>query len=174
MQRPEDRPVAKRSAGYWPWIVVAFLLGQAVASGITVYLAVSDPTFATEPDYYRKALAWDDTAAERRAEQELGWTVQLDVGSLASPTHERLVRVVLLDRGGAPLAGAEIEAEVFHHARAADRHTLHFAPADGAYHAELRVERPGVWEFRLKICAAGHTASVRREVLVAPALGVRG
>ena len=51
---------------WWP-IAVAAILATTVAANIWVMMiANDDPSFAIEPDYYRKALAWDTTLAQSR------------------------------------------------------------------------------------------------------------
>lgn len=173
MQRPEPLSSRPRFARFWPWVAPALLLGQLGVLGVTAYLAVADPTFAIEPDYYRKALDWDATAAKRRALAELGWRLQMDVSSLESPLHERAVRLLLHDRDGRPIAEAEVDGEAFHHARAGDRRAIRFQPEGGAYCTTLPVRRAGLWEFRLRIQVGEQTVESTQLLDVAPASGVR-
>ena len=52
----------RRTPGWWwPWFVVALLVATAGGQGIMLYAATHDPTFAIEPDYYQKAVAFDTT-----------------------------------------------------------------------------------------------------------------
>lgn len=173
MDHPSSAPTAKRRSNFWPWIVPTLLLCQVVVSAMTVYLAVADPSFATEPDYYRKSLQWDASAAQRRVVSEQGWRLQVGVSSLESAAHERAIQVLLHDREGQPIAGAEIEGEAFSHARASERFPLEFKPDGAAYAAALKFERVGLWEIRLQARAREHTFASTHVLDVAPATGTQ-
>ena len=45
-------------------MIVALLVGGAGANVGLMLVATSDASFAVEPDYYQKALAWDETMAQ--------------------------------------------------------------------------------------------------------------
>lgn len=170
----DDRTVASPFVRLWPWIVPALLVGQLAIAGVTVYLALADPSFASEPDYYRKALHWNETAAERRAEHELGWGLQVEVSELESLLHERTIHVALHDREGAPVENADVTAEAFHHARAGDRKALRFvAAAPGSYEAPLTVRRSGLWELRFRVRVGDRGMATTRVLDIGPAGGVR-
>jgi nitrogen fixation protein FixH len=125
------------------------LLGLNVAVvGVTLYLAHSDASFAVEPDYYQKAVEWDESARARAASDRLGWTGSLEVspGSAAPP----FVTVRLIDRAGAPVADAHVQAAAFASARAAERRLLTLPQTQpGIYAAAMPDARPGQWEFRI-------------------------
>lgn len=174
MSTDSRSPAPRRTAGLWPWVVPALLVGQVGFSSVTVYLAVSDPSFAAEPDYYRKALDWDAAAVQRQAQSELGWRLDVDLASIESPLQERQIRVRLLDRDGRPIEGATVSAEAFHHARAAERFRLTFdADGEGGYVAPLAVRRTGLWELRLRTEAGGHTFVATQVLDIGPAVGVQ-
>lgn len=164
----------RRKLLVWPLIVPGLLLAHVIFCCVTVYFAVSDPTFATEPNYYRKALNWDATAAQRSASAQLGWNVELAVASQETAEHQRDIRLRLVDRDGSPIAGVQAVAEVFPHARANERATLRFSAQDATnFIAPLRVERPGVWEVRITATAADRTFATTQLIDIAPAVGVR-
>jgi len=130
--------------GRWfPIMLVALLL---VSVGANVYLiirATSDPSFAVEPNYYQKAVDWDQIQEERSRSEALGWKVDVKA------KHTEL-RVQLTDRRGEPIDGAVVEVEAFHNARAADRVRGVMLPrGEGVYVMEYPFERPGIWEYRL-------------------------
>ena len=54
-----------------------------------VYVATSDGSFAVEPDYYQKALHWDDARSAAAENAGLGWTVELDGRRQASAAGDR-------------------------------------------------------------------------------------
>lgn len=132
----------------WPMLVVGLLTMQVVLCGVAMTLAGADASFAVEPDYHRKALHWDDEAAARAASAKLGWrvAVRLDGGHAV---------LALCDREGAPVSGATVAGEYFHHARAAARREFRATEADGDYHADVRIDRAGLWEFRVRADRGG-------------------
>ena len=105
-----------RSRGwYWPVGLAALLVGSAGANIALVVITSRDASFAVEPDYYAKALAWDETMAQQARNEALGWSLGLRV----EPTGERgrmAVIVGLSDGAGAPLPGARIAIEALHNA----------------------------------------------------------
>ena len=48
----------------WPIGVATILASTVVANIIVMQIANDDPSFAVEPDYYRKAVNFDATMAE--------------------------------------------------------------------------------------------------------------
>lgn len=133
----------------FPGIVFGLLGLNAAVVGITLYLAHSDRSFAVEPDYYQKAMAWDSAAAQRERSAALGWTASLTVGDPTSAG--RVITLTLTDRSGAPIQEADASIIAFHNARAADHFTANLRPTEtpGRYAAALPLERPGLWEFRI-------------------------
>lgn len=153
----------------WPGIVFVLLGLNACVVAATVYLAKSDRSFAVEPDYYRKGLAWNQTAAQMARNRALGWTTQVQVGAVGA--LGRHVTVFLRDRDGQPLDGASISVVAFHDARAGQ-------PVDGTcqaddrggYATSLPIDRAGWWEFRFHVSRASETFTCNTRVLV-PASG---
>jgi nitrogen fixation protein FixH len=132
----------------WPSIVVAFLLMSVLACGLTVYFAVSDPSFAVEKDYYEKALNWDDRAAQLQANESLGWTATARMGETLSPLGDRTLTVTLTDASGRSVDEATVVAEVFHPARSSDRLDAAFTYQEGHYVTTGRFTRKGVWRVK--------------------------
>lgn len=142
---PSRRPAAVR---LWPW-VPALLLGALIGTQLTVLAsALDDPTFATEDDYYRKAVDWDAHMARQRQSQALGWTARTRVDAPAP--GGRGVSIELLDARGARVNGARVQAVAFPNVRAARPLEIALAEtAPGVYHADLAAARAGLWELRL-------------------------
>lgn len=141
---------------YWPWLLgglMALVLGVNLGF---VYVAVSDPSFAVEQDYYQKALDWDHKRDQDRINAELGWTVDFEVAPPA-PDGSRRLLARLTDGRGAPVEGALVHVEAFHNARAGLVLEADLSPAaDGSgYSAPLPLRRPGLWELRLEARLGG-------------------
>jgi nitrogen fixation protein FixH len=154
----------------FPGIVFGLLGLNVSIVGFTLYLAYSDRSFAVEPDYYQKAIGWDDTAAALERSIALGWTATFqtgDVGALG-----RNVSLTLADRVGAPIESAAVSLVAFHNARAAQQLRCDLSPSGrpGVYTAQLDLARPGLWEFRITATRGPDvfTAVVRRELPGAP------
>ena len=131
------------SGKIWPFIIVGLLGLSVVAESIKMVYATNDPAFAVEPDYYNKAVHWDEAQAARAASEALGWRAVLEAGR-----EELLVR--LFDRDGEPLSGAEVQVEAFHNARANRVVKGALAPAGpGLYAMTHPFGRPGIWEYRV-------------------------
>ncbi len=143
----------------WPGMVFGILGTNMVIVGVTLYAAHSDPSFAVEPHYYERALRWDAAARGARGFEALGWQAAVTrAGAAGAPT----LRVELRDADERPIDGAEVLAEVFHRARAADR-VVEPVPGTGAgvYEVPMPLARPGLWEVRLEVRALGQVATTR-------------
>jgi len=153
-------PTSKRAALFasgtlWAWgpgVVLAALLGTQLT---VLHFVLDDPSFALEPDYYRKAVAWDSQRELARQSQALGWHAEITAqpGSPAQPGSVPPgleLRVQLRDARQRPLAGAAVQVQAFANARAA--RVLAAAlreTAPGTYTAEIPSSELGLWEFRL-------------------------
>jgi len=125
-----------------------------VSVGANIYLVIranSDPSFAVEPDYYAKAVDWDDIQAQKAESEALGWSISVN----AEPAQ---LRIRLTDRLGQPISAAMVEVEAFHNARAADRTRGVMIPrGDGVYILEAAFDRPGLWEYRITATTGDYT-----------------
>lgn len=134
----------------WIVFVVILLVANAAAMGFLIAKA-GDPTPRVLPDYYRKAVAWDETAAARRASDALGWSTAIELDR----SH---LTVRLTDRSGAPVAGAAIEVIARHRSRADQAVTLVLdEQAGGVYVGTLPGRQPGLHELALTARRADDT-----------------
>jgi len=148
------------NGAWFPWMLVAILF---VSVGANIYLivrATNDPSFAVEPDYYAKAVEWDDIQSQRAASEALGWSMVVDA------RHTEL-RVRLTDPLGRPIEDAIVGVEAFHNARASERIVDTMTPrGEGVYVLEGSFERSGIWEVRLEALRDGRRFThVTREEL---------
>lgn len=135
----------------WPGLVIGLIVMQAALAGTLLVCATNDPSFAVEPNYYRRALNWDAEAAQRRASDALGWTLSLEVAPTANVVGEREVRFRLHDRAGAPVNDAHLDVVAFHHARGSER--IGLMPTEkgaGEYACAAPLRKAGAWEFRVR------------------------
>lgn len=144
-----------KAARLWPLAMVA-VLAATVAGNVALYLAANDRAAAVaEPDYYRKAVAWDTTLAEERRSQALGWTLSARI--VPGPDSLSTVEIALVDRSGVAVDSADVAVTAIHD----------FAPArtvegraragrDGVALVRLPLRRSGLWELRVRAQRAGH------------------
>lgn len=146
-----DKSGVKRRRSPWPYAIVTVFVVQACVLGTTMVLAARSPAMP-EPDYYAKALSWDDRAAAvaRPRAEGWGWSVS---------GHGRVVTITMRDGSDRPLEGAEVEAVAFHRTTALDRHAVAFVETSpGVYRGSLPEHRVGLWELRFEVGHAGRPA----------------
>ena len=140
----------RRRGWYWPVGLAVLLAASAGANIALVVITSRDTSFAVEPNYYAKALAWDQTMAQQARNDALGWSLGLRVDP--SDARGRMtVTVRLVDRAGAPIEGAQIAVEAFHNARASRILSAALRPDGQEYAAGMPLDRAGLWEFRLRV-----------------------
>jgi nitrogen fixation protein FixH len=152
---------------YWPLVIVGLLLGSIVANLGLMVLASNDRSFAVEKDYYRKALAWDETMAQERRNAELGWSLEATLAPAAGSTHHARLDVTVRDASARPIEGARVTVEALQSARASQVFPATLSPrGDGRYAATLPSSRHGLWELRFRIERGGDifTAVVARDL----------
>ncbi len=134
----------------WPIAIVTVLV-ITVAANVVLIVAASNPNGAVvEPDYYRKAVAFDSTMAERAADARLGWRIESRIG-VPSASGARL-EAQLLDAAGAPLEGARVRVVAVHNLDAG--HPIEgvlVAAGEGRYAATLPLVYGGRWELRFEV-----------------------
>ena len=149
----------------WPAIIVTVLATYVVLALVAARVASHDPSFAIEPDYYRKAVTWDSSLAQDRRNAALGWRIIPSLGPVGSGVATSFV-LGIRDAAGAPVSGAAVSIEARQVAHAGDvvRAAL-VTGTDGAYAAQLPLARAGLWEVRI-VAARGaerFVTSVRME-----------
>jgi nitrogen fixation protein FixH len=133
---------------YWPWLIIALLVATAAGQGVMLYAATHDATFSLEPDYYRKAVAWDTVMQQERANRALGWHASAVVGT--SDATGRDVAISLAGGDGRPVHGARVRVTAIHNLDG-DHHIARtlVGGADGRYTGHLPLVHDGLWELRV-------------------------
>jgi nitrogen fixation protein FixH len=158
--RPTQGATAPPASGrglFWPCFV-GFLLLFTVGANVAMLVAASSDAngAVVEPDYYRKAVAWDSLAALRAASAALGWSAHVEVSSGDAGVAaggagggEGSVRIALSGPDGAPVRGARVQATLIHNADAGRplRLTLR-EESPGRYAARAPIAHRGRWEVR--------------------------
>jgi len=139
-----------KRAWTWPAIVIGLLVLGVGANLALLVVATSDPGFAVEPDYYAKAVAWDDKRAQDARNLALGWRLTADARADAAAVPPALaVGVELTDAAGRPIDGAAVHVEAFPVSRSQNLLQADLAARGaGRYAASLPLVRMGIWELR--------------------------
>ncbi len=147
MAQTEHASVPRDTKSLWFLMPIVLLGGLLTLLGVLVAIATSDDGFAVETDYYQKATRWDETMAERRASDALGWQSQVGV------THEHdamRIDLALSDAAGEALFGSHVSVEAFANSRAAEVHRVVLAESEpGRYTGTVPSHRGGLWEVRV-------------------------
>lgn len=134
----------------WPFVIAGALALHVLVMGAMVYFATSNESYAVEPDYYAKALAWDERRAQDRANTELGWQLEFTVEPAAAGQDPTL-HVELTSADGEPVTDAVVAVEAFSNARRDDILTATANPTDAGYQTTMPMHRDGLWEFRFTV-----------------------
>jgi nitrogen fixation protein FixH len=153
----------------WPISMAAILVSVVAANIWVAVIANDDPSFAIEPDYYQKAVAWDSSMAQARHNAALNWSLVPTLGAFAADKGARL-SVRLTDSTGSTIHDARIHVAALYNARANAVYTATLGP-DGpdGYVATLPVHHAGEWELRFEVRrgADRFTATARVEAVPA-------
>jgi hypothetical protein len=152
----------------WALVPVALLLSSALGVGSMAMVAARDPHFATEPDYYQKAVRWDQTQAQAAVNQRLGYVVAVPPVVRFDRRGQATLDVKLSDRLGQPLTGAQLAGGAFANAYSGKVLDLVFEePSPGLYRTELMVNHSGQWVVKIAGTVGGEhfTHDVRLDLL---------
>ena len=150
-----------------PWVFVAFFGVVFAVNAAMIWVA-----FATWPGLetqsaYQKGLAYNRTLAAAKAQEALGWRVDLDL----APAGGRLARLklTLADRYGDLIEDARVTAAFVRPTYGGHDVEL-VVPHDhgGVYHAEAALPLAGLWELQLTAESRGDTYRLRRRVYLEP------
>lgn len=157
-----------RAGRVWAWVPALLLGSMLVGLGTLVTIAVDDPHFALEPNYYDKAVHWDRARAEASASEALGLTLSLAPALYREADGSVELELAISDRGGAPFARAQVEIEAFPNAYASRKQHLQLQEvAPGRYRGKLEQGLLGLWELRVGLTrdADRFHHDLRRDVL---------
>lgn len=150
----------------WPIGISAILAAFVIGNLALMRLANDDPAMAIEPDYYKKAVAFDSTLAQEKRSAALGWAASTTIASVDG-SRGPIVTVSLADAAQVAVQGATVTVTARYNARANDVLTDTLREASpGQYRARLAVTHAGQWEVRIDaVRGAEHfMTSTRAEV----------
>jgi nitrogen fixation protein FixH len=160
------RGVGRPRKSRWPLMIFGLIGLNMGIVAVTIVAATSDPSVATEPEYYTKALRFDETIKQRQENARLGWMTSVSIDG--SSTGEPRLRVTLVDQDGMVLRGAAVSVELFASVRAGSRRhvTLRAMNEGSLFEAPVAIDRGGAWIIRLKAQCGSETFTRETELLV--------
>lgn len=133
-----------------PMVVLGLLGGHVTFIVLAITFATGNESFAVVPDYYQKAVAFDDRKAALAASEILGWSVELEAAKVVTEGEARGVVVRLHDQSGAVVRGATVNVNSYHLSRADEPIAFTLVEAlPGQYVGQAPLDREGFWRFEL-------------------------
>ena len=144
--------IPSQAGAIWAWVPLGLLLCMSFGIGTLAFIAIDDPNFALEPDYYAKALHWDQAQAQGRESEALGYDLRLRQPLFVSTRGRVEVELELKDRKASGISGAVVEITAFPNAFAGRiEHVVMHEVAPGVYRGELGHGMAGLWELRCAV-----------------------
>lgn len=141
----------------WPIIVITLLVIHVGLMLTAVAIATADRSFAVTPNYYQKAVHWDQTKALQQASDKLGWKAQVLVGSDLDALNQREISIELKDADGHEVTADKGELRLFHYSRGNDIQTIALKARDGKLVGSASLGHPGFYEFQLTATRGSQT-----------------
>jgi hypothetical protein len=164
----ETRTSPASSGTFWAWVPAGLLGAMFVGLGSMAYVAVNDPGFALEPNYYDKAVHWDKSQAEAQASHALGLQLGLQKPLALDSSGQVRLALTVSDRTGAALTGADVKVEAFPNAAASHVEVLQLKElAPGVYSGKISRGVRGLWELRVSVKRSdlSYREALRRDVV---------
>ena len=159
----------QRSPGFWyPWIFVGcMLLVIAVNAVMASYAIETFPGLETE-DAYNKGLAYNETIAAARAQDERGWKADIRFTPASDGTaHSGRLVVTFADRDGAPLHGLSVSAQLIRPAHGGGDVAVSLVEHDsGLYATTVALPLPGQWDAWVRAGSQSGNFQITRRILV--------
>jgi nitrogen fixation protein FixH len=150
-----------------PWAFVAFFGVVLAANAAMIWIAFATWTGLETESAYQKGLAYNRTLAAARAQEALGWQVDLEL--VAAGGRLARLELILADRYGNLIQDARVTAafvrptQVGHDVELTAPHIY-----AGVYRAEAALPFAGVWELHLLAESGGDSYRMRRRIYLEP------
>ena len=158
----------------WVGIIVGLLSLSMIANFVVLFVYAGVPSETLEEDWEGRNENWNAIQAQERTNRDLGWTIQATAweilagdGASVAEAPQRRVELLLRDRAGSPLSGAQIQWKAFATVRPDLRMagTAEVGDASGTYWVHLplaaldqaEVSRECPIEFRIELVHEGQS-----------------
>lgn len=134
-----DRPLTGRD------VLLSLLAFFGVMIAVNVgFIVAATRSFPGEvgENPYLDGVKFNRSLEERARQEALGWSVAID------RRQPGVLRIVVIDRFGAPLTGLTVAGVFARPATDREDRTVRFAPHSGGYEASIADAPSGVWRLR--------------------------
>jgi hypothetical protein len=154
----------KKWSGRWALAPVVLLATSSFGVGGMAIVAIVDPNFALEPDYYQKAIHWDQVQIQAANNQRLGYTFSAPAVIVLDHRGQASFELRVTGHDGHSVTGARLTATGFANAYSEEASDLQFSElTPGVYSAPIRARHAGLWELRISMdSGADHATAVLR------------
>jgi len=122
------------------WLVaIAALLGANVVAMVVLAVVASHGTSQVIPDYYARAVHYDDEMARATVSRALGWRVEI---AMIGGAIDATVR----DAAGRAIDGARVRVTGYQRAHAADAVDVALSAATAGHYRSAVAARPGRYD----------------------------
>ncbi len=144
-------PGSRRRGLFWMLVPLGLLVVSVSGWLYMVAIAVDDPGFAVESDYYKKASNYDDVMAQASENSRLGWNAEV-LGFSWLPNGDGRLTMRVTDVEEQTLKSLVASADAFPVARSNRVQSLQFEQqAPGIFNALVVRPRVGLWEVRVTL-----------------------
>lgn len=141
----------------WPGGIIIMLSAGVLMNIIMVIMAVNNPSWALEENYYEKGLNWDAKLKQDKLNRELGWKPELSLTLKDKTSMTATFCATLRGKKQEMITKAIVSLNAFANVRAGDRQKPQLKETKpGVYCAPLKLHRLGLWEFRLVVHRGKH------------------
>ncbi len=155
---------SKRS--WFPWLVIGLLSAHVAGMVLAVIIATGDHSFVALPDFYSKAVKWDQSQEAARKSDALNWKRTFTL-SKPDARGNRTVSVRFTDAKQASLPGLKVTAIVYPELLQTKTIDLSFSEdADGNYSAVFTPTHAGPIVVELRASRNDETFLSKAELFV--------
>lgn len=150
---PQEAAGASRKSrrSPWPYAIVGLLTAHVGAMALAVKVAGGGASgHAILPEYYDRAVDWDELRAADARSAALGWTLQVAPATLLEESGARRVTFELLDSAGDAVTGAHVTVRSYHTAVGERTEAIARELGHGVYAADLAMAPSGDYELETK------------------------
>ena len=156
----------ERPAGRWiPWVFVGLFGIVLIANGTMITVAISTFTGMETTSAYKKGLSYNQRLDAAARQEALGWQASFDART--GDAGRLVVTFELNDRGGAPIAAADVRAHIDRPLQDGFEQTIVLEEIEsGRYEALVDLPLKGQWAFALTADVRGHRYQLTERIQV--------
>lgn len=159
--------IEKTGRSRWPLIVTGMLAAHVGAMVLAVNIAGADGGNVVMPEYYDRAIGWDDHRRALARSERSGWSIDVTPAALANEDGTRDLRFLVRDESGALVDGARLSVRTWHHSIGElSESTARPSSERGVYVARTSMVRSGTWTCETAIDANGEAYVDERTVRI--------